>query len=554
MNGFLKGCRSLIRWMAGLYALVLAVLMIFNVMDHYYVPVKYRFWIYIPVFLIITGLLFLLCRFARKRPESFRFFREHPWLTLCLCMLVTVIIQVFLVHYAWQEQGWDVAVVMGRLTGDIKEYARVWYMKNHPNNVFISGLLTWIIPKLQSLLPLETWHMASLLSVFAVDAAIVMGCVCARRFAGKSGMYLFLFLNLLLVAFQPGNMIPYTDTFGMLMVSMVILCLTGILTLRPLWSKAVLSVLLGLLLAIGYDIKPTIVIAGIAAVLAVILSLPKAGQKKILSCALSALLVIPGFFAAKPVQDWAERKVFDEVPTEEERDRYAYTMMHYFNMGLGENKESGFYGGFNAEDDQRISATEWKENKNSMSLEMAKERLGKLGFFGFLEHLWNKLVWISTDGNFYYKSLGRTLPEDGSAGTLETALLGWSSYTNPFYRTWTANYFEGVWIAVMAFMSMTLIRTGRKSRKNKEAGLKGVAETDHKKSSGFGRSVFWLTMRLSVLGILLFNMLFEARARYIYLYVPCFLMLAVFGLKKACSWLEQRKKAGSEVSEKTAAS
>ena len=74
---------------------------------------------------------------------------------------------------------------------------------------------------------------------------------------------------------------------------------------------------------------------------------------------------------------------------------------------------------------------------------------------------------------------------------------------------------QGIWLAVLFFSIFSVL--------------------GHKKSRVI------VSMMLGVIGLIVYEMLFEARARYIYTYVPIFILLAVFGLTKVACAMRQRR-------------
>lgn len=563
MSRVLQFFREALRILTGIYGALMAVLICLNVMDRYYVPVKFNPPVYLAAAALTIGLMYWLLQKHHKKFQS-SFAGHQKWITIFLVMAVVYVLQMILVSYTWQSHGWDVKVVMARITGEISENAVDWYMRVHQNNVLICGFLTDAVPWLADLLKINPWHAASILSMSAVDVSILLHTAALSRFVKDRAVFTVFFFLVVFIAFQPQNLIPYTDTFGMLFVSILIFCISIFLSLRSLPVWLAVSAVFGYFLILGYHLKPTIIILGIAFLLALLISGRKIRMKKVLTVLLCLSADLAGTIGARATYGQAELTVLGYHPSAKERDRDEYVLQHYLAMGLFEDEETGCYGGFNPEDDQRISSTQWKAEKIEVSNQLIRERLSKMGFSGFLRHIWHKMAWVSTDGNFFYRAYGRNLDDQEDPSAIERFLSGWNNIKSPLYLLVTANWFEGLWLVIMLGIALSIRKKGwtqllkRKHRishqkellnnSSVQTGKRDQADSDREKETfnSSGLSVFLNTERLAMAGIILFLILFEARARYIYLYAPCFTTLGVFGLyisfsKAACILSLKRK-------------
>ena len=55
-----------------------------------------------------------------------------------------------------------------------------------------------------------------------------------------------------------------------------------------------------------------------------------------------------------------------------------------------------------------------------------------------------------------------------------------------------------------------------------------------------------VVLMVSIIGLTLFEILFEARARYLYTYVPLFILIALKGMDEWINRLEWRKEYGAK--------
>lgn len=192
-------------------------------------------------------------------------------------------------------------------------------------------------------------------------------------------------------------------------------------------------------------------------------------------------------------------------PTQEEIDKLAYTPLHYLAMGLNENLERKTYGAFNAEDDKNTSITPGKENKNRQSLELIKKRINDFGVAGLLRHFLNKFIWVTTDGSFAYRAEGRKTVEQFDI--LQQMGNSWIDYKSNFHQIFLANLQQGCWLSLWLFAL-----AGNMIRK--------------RNTISFSRKIICFILELSMIGIILFLVLFEASPRYMFLYTPVLTGLA----------------------------
>ena len=53
--------------------------------------------------------------------------------------------------------------------------------------------------------------------------------------------------------------------------------------------------------------------------------------------------------------------------------------------------------------------------------------------------------------------------------------------------------------------------------------------------------IYILTLLLTFIGLVLYQMLFESRARYIFLYIPLFVCMAIYGLERINNKINKAK-------------
>ncbi len=172
--------------------------------------------------------------------------------------------------------------------------------------------------------------------------------------------------------------------------------------------------------------------------------------------------------------------------------------LHVVMIGLNSAKDGAWYG----PDEELSKSIPFKEERREAQLEVIRQRLEAYRVGGFLEHMWRKSLVIFNDGTFAWGHEG---------GFFDLVYDNKNEVIAPFlkslYYTYGSRYgilstvCQMFWITVLVFSV-------------------GVA---------FGRKEDKLitTLVLSLIGIILFTYLTEARARYLILYVPFFIIAAI---------------------------
>lgn len=172
--------------------------------------------------------------------------------------------------------------------------------------------------------------------------------------------------------------------------------------------------------------------------------------------------------------------------------------LHVVMIGLNSAKDGAWYG----PDEELSKSIRFKEERREAQLEVIRQRLEAYGVGGFLEHMRRKSLVIFNDGTFAWGHEG---------GFFDLVCEDKDAVVAPFlkslYYTYGSRYCilaticQMFWLAVLALA----------------AGLAFIRKEDKLNT----------TLVLSLVGIILFNYLTEARARYLILYVPFFIIAAI---------------------------
>ncbi len=389
------------------------------------------------------------------------------------------------------------------------------YFARFPNNLFLA-LAFAVVIKIATVLGI-TNLMAVLTgcSLMAVDLSILLLCLCARKLMGTKAALLTFFFSIPLVILHYGIVNPYSDTFGM--VFPVFLLFLYLYCPKKELAACLVAVLMGFTAAVGYKVKPQTVILAIAIGLTE-LFYHRIDKKRLLLLGRRFLCFILALVLCTAALNVCMRRLTLHVLPDELRAQKETPFTHYLMMGLNPGT-----GGFISEEDYAATTSfSTKEEKIAYNLRVTGERLsdlGILGYGGFLlekgRHIFHSVymdMWIRTpflNEDPLSKALQQTFCQGGQ---------GFSVYMQ---------FLQALWIILFLLWVLPLFFC-REGYREKSVAI----------------------LRLTVMGLVAFQLLFEAGARYRFHQFPIFILLAVWGLQALpeglrSTWKKLRERASA---------
>ena len=315
----------------------------------------------------------------------------------------------------------------------------------------------------------------------------------AFRLGGWKGKLRLVFLLISCLPMTLAATVLYTDTFSLPFVVFTVEAVLRVLDAEELKTRLKWSLLSGFLAFLGGQIKMTVLIVMIAAGIVWLLHFP---VKQALVCtAAAAGVVMIGIFA---VQQYMLDKVLDRKIYMQEHT----PVIHWIMMSIPSADNP--YGGYNSADyaitwGMMDEGADHEEVMNSIYSRM-KDKIYTLRYP-------NRLALAMLRKNSAYVSDGTF----GMTEMLDDRPVRWNIISEivlepgRFYRVYGA-VVTGIW---MAQLSATVIGACR-ARKSRQSGQ--------------------IMLHIACFGILLFLMIWEARSRYLFGYVPLFLLLAALSM------------------------
>ena len=434
----------------------------------------------------------------------------HPVLWLAVGYLFLYAVQLIWVNNVYFYTGWDVGLMRERAEwiingGSIQGLSIDAGYSVYPNNLVLFYVFC-LIEKCGTLFSMEEPYLLCIyLSCLCVDLSCFLGGLVLRRFTESGVVYgCYLLVSTVSILFSPWIMIPYSDTFGMFFV---MLGLWGLVCVEQKYLRWVVT---AFATVIGYQIKPSclFLLFAVYMVFGVRYFFSLRKRWKELLFLVLCTVVFRGIGLLMPL--WVQHTYsFQLIPEME------ITPIHYLMMGWNEETN----GAFNGDDfwmSTHIPDLETREQTNKEEFVRRFEALREEKKLG--EFLRAKALVNFNDGTFGWTKEGEFFKVRIEHDNM---LWDWfcSTYVPPGVWENDGKYYplfrtvaQTFWLLMLT--GMLFVGFGRKKSRSQRA-----------------------CMMIVVCGLFAFVMLFEARARYIYLYSPLFLILSLVGYEEAWSRL-----------------
>lgn len=417
-----------------------------------------------------------------------------PWLALLPVQLV-------LCFYAYFITGWDVRGIVETayaLAGGEADM-HIGYLSQYPNNISLVLVFAVLIRVLRLLLGNPgldrcIYVLIAFQCVLSTCTGLLLRRAAEKALGSRQLSWCAALIYAGFIGLSPWLMIPYSDSVALIFP-------TAILALYAWRNDARLGKWvwpgIGVLSGVGYMIKPQVPITAIAIAIVetarcVLERKPAAWLRRTgLMAAILALLAGPGM-----------QGMIKAAPIEIRPGR-SMNMLHYVMMGLNQETNGSYL-----YDD--VVLTYHAEDKHAQQMPVIRARLADMGAQGLAEHLKKKTLTNYADGTFAWSCEGEFYlkwieDKDAHISPFLKSIVYTGGSRYPIYQTAA----QCVWLALLAGCVLFALRQmiGRADGTDEAA-----------------------VMMLCIIGITLFQTVFEARARYLYIYAPFFVLLGAGGI------------------------
>lgn len=421
-------------------------------------------------------------------------------------MVLLFIWQVVMITHISMPIGWDVFTVVSSALGLTAEKSA--YFTRYPNNLFLVFVLRTFEPVFRLVGKEDIWLTLSVFNTLVVDLSFIMAIFLARRIYGTLTAYATLALSVLLLSLFPWIIVPYSDTLSMPFVIGTLCCYEAVCRAKTIGRKAILGVCMAIVFVCGAMIKPTVMIIVVAIVLMHMLyTLARARDFRgqllwmLPSIGVAAILFV-GLQHFMTVQTY--------IPIE--RGKSA-PLSHFMSMGMTEYGR--FHGAYSYDDAAFTFSFDTTEEMDKANRARIQEKLEERGALGYLKFLTTKARWVMAEGTFSWGFDGDFSLEYTRPQSLFTDLF----FRNERYHQAYLHMAQAIWIVIFTLMT-SLVWTDRMKVANRYTTI----------------------MQCGIFGLLLYLLLFEARARYLINYLPLFVLLAGHGYTGLARMIRRARK------------
>lgn len=441
--------------------------------------------------------------------------------------IILIVLQLFIIAGARFIAGWDVWFIT-----NIGDTTQMEYFSRYPNQLFLYGVFTGIAHFLQAL-GISNYYLGLIcLSSLSVAACVPVTAYVAKRMAGHAAGYGAFVLSAVMCGLSPWIMVPYSDTFGMFFTVFILwcyVCLDKQVQNQDEQTSALAGVhvdvridartccrwfLMGFAVVVGYAIKPTVIFVFVAIVvieliqwLASLASLASRssqtshGSRDLRKTATAIVACVFGIVLAFALTSLVKNSTYDVD------ENAAFSATHFLMMGA--NPVSG--GVWSVSDVELSDAANTPEERSKANLAEFKNRVMAMDLPQANMFLLKKLLTNFTDGTFAWEIEGDFYTQ--IIGTNEAVLNFYGISPDASLNNNTfAPLFQVLWLFVL--VGCILIVLGRRP-------LKAEA-----------------VIAFTLLMLSAFLMLFEARARYLFLYLPFFIILGTMGWNRLRMYID----------------
>ncbi len=495
--------------------------------------IEYNKWMRLPtllpnsiLFVIALSALAVLCLLAGRIGKIKLTARGN--IVFHIALIVVFVLLYFLNEWIARETIYQIGNDIGKVaeaginTANGNPLYDEAYFSIYPNNISITYILKnlYTIAMNMRNYPYPPDFFWIQMNCALISLGGLMGCLTVKKLTKEivpTAAYFLLYLGL--VGLTPWKLAPYTDTYGF---AFPITALYFYLCYREVRKEAIKYLCLALALAnvaVGGFIKPNIYLLFIAVFLTEFIYFLQDWKQKWKYLLCEALL-IAGFIASKGI---IMERAIGEVGLEYNKELSA-SWQYYFCLGQNEEYTGAYFG-----EDERI-LKEFQDSsleRNRMLWERGIARVKEKGLGGNLFFWLKKLIMVFNDGTFDWHKTGGV--QDGRS--MYPVDLAKNDHVTQFLRDvfWQRMPYTGryntfcqlVWIFCLTGVPGFCFLQGQK-RKD------------------------WLILAISCLGILFYQMLFEASARYLFAFLPLFSVISIGGMWQYIEWLagwpEKRKR------------
>lgn len=469
-------------------SIIFAVISLYVLSINLYAIYKYKYELsflilIIPICLFV--LTFLLLKISKYKKISTIF--KYIYLLLFFCLIFYIGFKTRVGMFNTWDYGQLIRAAFSIVQGET--YNRLYFIR-YPNNIillFFETILCKVGKIYNSSITLKgVQSITILVNVIIIFINIIFTSLMAKKINGQKG---YIISNILILIFAPFYLyatILYSDTIGMLLNITAFLLYYYLNNVKSSKIKKLLDILLALDIIIGFKFKATNIFIVIAIIIDWI------SQKEIKDIFKLILLLI---IILIPI-NFAINKWFGLTAEEQEKYQFPYT--HWIMMTLNPDKT----GGYSEEDVQYTMSFNTIQERKEANISKIKERTKSYGTKELIHR-------ILVTKNIYTWS-NPTLGTDDYLGRFPNE----KNFINEMVTVKGKNYskyikhIRSIYLILLTFMFISVIYNIKDKNK------------------------YIFISQLLIVGIFLFELIWECHSRYLYTFLPFMIILATYSIAK----------------------
>ncbi len=455
--------------------------------------VKNNIYIYLLTLIAVVFFVYIV-----KKNSIYKFFISNRKIKLIFISVILFLVQVIIIYTYYFRTGWDVEAIINKAyslgVGEEDKYFFTSYFSYYPNNIFITivfSKILWFV----NMVGVGKYSYFSLLIIQSLINIltgglifIVVARVTKKVYLAWSGYSLYI----ILIWLSPWTSIPYSDSMGLVYPILIYYLYISLDNKRFELMKLIF---IGVFSVCGYFIKPQTFIITIAIIIINCFYIKKIYIKTLIrKSVIIAISMFVCFLGIKEINS-DERLSLDK--------ELEISYYHFINMGLNDVTDGGYL-----DDDATISMWELnKEKRKEDNVNAIRSRLKNYGFLGLVKHQVKKTLNNYNDGTFGWGLEGNFYYSVDKKDNSKLAKITRSIYyEDGSYHVYYKYLMQGIWLLILSILPLNIFRR-------------------NEPLDNYSKVIY-----LSLIGLFLFESIFEARSRYLYTYVPIFIVGAMLGI------------------------
>ena len=429
---------------------------------------------------------------------------------LGMAVITFVLPFLFMIHVPDSPHAWDYFVIFNSTT-ELQGHSfaslpntasRLGYFLRYPNNQFLGILFNRFFAPFADNLQLKVWAVTAVSALFT-SVGISSTSLLVKSLSGKRQALLYNFVAVGFIPFYFYGAQLYSDTLTLPLVALAALFFIYAVKSSRLSKQILWYFFASLIGVIGYEFKPTAVIVIIAGFF--FLAVNKKWKQLLIVLPLFIVLFAGGHELVKTTI--ASEPAFSEQANE----RHNLPLMHWIAMSWSPTNKTG---GFNKKIRLYSESFPTYEAKKEADTQLFLNNIKKMGPIGIIRQIGRKLgyTWTFSDLNssyytYYHENqiVHRYFDYLDIGANHEGNVTGWFMLKAAQTLYWIA-------LVVLMWKEIWSLLAHKKNWKNP-----------------------WFVPALSVVGLSIFLILWEANSRYLYHFAPLMIALATVNLVKIVS-------------------